>query len=204
MKTLPKMTKEQRELVKQYKYIAWSRGFRRYFDNHFPYVSKEDIYQFLLYGLCKAAIGYNSNKGCKFITYAYRTMYHLAKRQINQDRWLICNPRLCSDNDCQSDIPEFRNSYIEPEIFNDIFEDNNNSIQALEKAYDTTQLLQRLTQVINTLPEADRRLLMARYFSEDKVVSYKNLEKYFPGLSYRTLQNRMVRIMKVLKKRMSN
>lgn len=201
--TLPKMTKEQIQLVEQYKYIAWSRGFRKYFDNQFPYSSKEDIYQFLLYGLCIASIKYDKSKGYKFITYAYKTMYQLCKRQINQDRWLICNPRRCADNDCLSDIAEYRNSFIEPEIFNDIFPDDNNSIEVVNKSYDTLVLLQRLDNVLNTLPEADRKLVELRYFSGDKVMSYKSMEAY-TGLTARTMCNRISKIIKVLKKRMSN
>ena len=204
MKTLPKMTKEQKELVEQYKYIAWSSRFRRYFDNNFPYVSKEDIYQFLLYGLCRAAIGYNPNKNCKFITYAYKTMYHLAKRQINQDRWLICNPKLCSDNDCQRDIPEFRNNYIEPEIFEALFEDNKNSIERVDYSHDIKLEITKLKEAISTLSEEDQMIVKLRYFSGDKVMSYKEMEQYTPGLSYRTLCNRMVKIKQELKKRMSN
>ena len=93
--------------------------------------------------------------------------------------------------------------YIEPEIFEALFEDNKNNIERVDYSHDIKLEINKLKEAISTLSEEDQMIVKLRYFSGDKVMSYKEMEQY-TTLSYRTLCNRMVKIKQELKKRMSN
>ena len=204
MKTLPKMTKEQKELVEQYLGLPYHYKFKRYYEIPYTYYDAKEIYQFFLYALCIAAIKFKPEKGYKFTTYAYSIIGRLVKRQINRDRLLICNTKICHDKPYDAPLKEYVGQYIEPEIFEALFKDNKNSIERIDYSHDIKLEITKLKEAISTLSEEDQMIVKLRYFSGDKVMSYKEMEQHTPGLSYRTLCNRMVKIKQELKKRMSN
>lgn len=199
-KPITKMSREQKDLVEQYKHLIYSKYFNYLYKESMTFMVHEEVASLLLYSLCLAAAAYKPEKKTKFLTYAISYMRLTYKRLYNYERMLINAPRLCSDTNIRD--TRFINTSVEASTLTYIM-DLHKQDEDFSKVLDITSQLQKLKSIINTLPEDDKKLILLRYFSGDKVISYEKLTKYF-GITANGIKHRLDKILIVLKKRMSN